>query len=95
MNEISNQNKSFLDVYREKHQHPMNRLLHTFGIPMIVISLIVVFLNWKLGVGLFVFGWMLQFVGHIFEGKWPAFFSNPAYLFVGMQWWVKKLFKKT
>ncbi len=94
MTEISSQNKSFLENYREKHQHPMNRLLHTFGIPTIIISLIVVFFNWKLGVGLFVFGWILQFVGHIFEGKPPAFFSNPAYLFVGIQWWVKKILKK-
>ncbi len=94
MSEISNQNKSFLEVYREKHQHPMNRLLHTIGIPMLVVSLGVMIFDWKVGLGLFILGWILQFTGHIFEGKMPAFFSNPAYLFVGLQWWVKKILKK-
>jgi uncharacterized membrane protein YGL010W len=81
---------NYLEVYKQTHTHPMNRLTHTFGIPMIVISLIVVFFNWRWGVGLFVGGWILQFIGHIFEGKLPAFFSNPIYLIVGPYWWVRK-----
>lgn len=85
---------SFLETYRSKHQHPVNRALHTIGIPTIVVSLIVVFFDWRWGVGLFVFGWILQFAGHIFEGKMPAFFSNPVHLIVGPLWWVKKLFAK-
>ncbi len=32
---------------------------------------------WLLGgVGLFAFGWVLQFIGHIFEGKKPAFVDD-------------------
>jgi uncharacterized membrane protein YGL010W len=93
MNDASESPKrSFLDVYRIKHRNPINRALHTIGIPMIVASLIVVFFNWKVGLGMFLGGWVLQFVGHVFEGTAPAFFKNPIYLLVGPIWWVKKLF---
>lgn len=83
---------SYLEKYRETHRHPVNRALHTVGIPAIVISLGVVFFDWRIGLGLFVGGWILQFVGHAFEGKAPAFFQNPIYLLVGPFWWLKKLF---
>jgi uncharacterized membrane protein YGL010W len=61
---------------------------------MIVVSLVVVFFDWRWGVGLFVLGWILQFIGHAFEGNKPAFFRNPIYLLVGPFWWVKKIFSK-
>ena len=32
---------------------------------------------------LFVGGWILQIVGHVFEGRKPAFTSNPVQLFIG------------
>ena len=86
--------KPFLEVYREKHRHPVNRALHTIGIPMIVVSLIVVFFDWRWGLALFVLGWVLQFAGHAFEGNQPAFFKNPVYLIVGPVWWVKKLISR-
>ena len=70
----------------------MNKLTHTIGIPMIVISLGVIFFNWKIGVSMFIVGWILQFIGHAFEGNKPAFFSNPIYLLVGPLWFIKKLF---
>lgn len=38
-------------------------------------------LSW--GVGLFVVGWAIQFVGHFWEGKKPAFVDDIAGLFVG------------
>lgn len=88
------QGESFVEVYRTKHRHPVNRALHTIGIPMIVISLGVVFWDWRWGLGLFVLGWILQFVGHIFEGNQPAFFKNPIYLIIGPLWWFKKLFSR-
>jgi len=84
----------FIENYQRTHTHPVNRLLHTFGIPMIVISLPLFFFYWKIALALFILGWILQFVGHWFEGKPPAFFKNPLYLIIGPVWWVKKLFKK-
>jgi len=36
-----------------------------------------------LGVGLFVVGWVIQFVGHIFEGRKPAFVDDIMGLVIG------------
>jgi len=35
------------------------------------------------GVGAFVFGWVLQFIGHVFEGKKPAFLDDVMGLAIG------------
>jgi len=71
-------------------------LPHT-GIPLIVVSiaLLVVALFvprfWPIPLGLFVLGWILQFVGHAFEGKAPEFFHDWRFLFVGLRWWMAKV----
>jgi uncharacterized membrane protein YGL010W len=83
--------KAYLEKYRQDHQHPVNRALHTVGIPMIVASLPIMPFNPLLGASMFVFGWILQFVGHAFEGKAPSFFSDPTYLLIGPMWFVKKI----
>lgn len=38
-------------------------------------------LGW--GIGLFVLGWIIQFVGHVFEGRKPAFVDDLMGLFIG------------
>lgn len=43
-------------------------------------------LSWPVFLGLFVLGWVLQFVGHHFEGKKPAFFRNAVHLLIGPLW---------
>jgi uncharacterized membrane protein YGL010W len=84
--------------YSESHQHPLNRLLHTLGIPMIAVSIVVAIVGaaavpslLPYAAGLFVVGWMLQFVGHAFEGKPPEFFKDWRFLFVGLRWWFAKM----
>ena len=83
--------------YERSHQHPVNRLCHTYGIPTIIVSLIVFLAGflyhrlWTLAAVLFVAGWILQFVGHIFEGKPPEFFQDWRFLFVGVRWWWAKI----
>jgi len=43
-------------------------------------------------VGLFVLGWVFQFVGHyVYEKKAPAFFRNFAHLLVGPLWILAKV----
>jgi len=85
--------------YAESHQHPVNRVTHTFGIPMIVLSIILVPISffisyvWIAALSLFVIGWLLQFIGHYFEGKPPEFFKDYRFLFVGTRWWLKKVTK--
>jgi uncharacterized membrane protein YGL010W len=80
----------FVDNYKSKHRHPLNRLSHSIGIPMIVVSLPLFFVTWRWALGLFVVGWVLQFVGHLIEGNQPAFYSNPFYLMVGPGWLVRR-----
>lgn len=83
--------------YAESHRHPVNRLLHTFGIPMIAASILLFVVSWIVGgwwalpATLFVVGWILQFVGHGFEGKPPEFFKDPRFLLVGLRWWFAKM----
>jgi uncharacterized membrane protein YGL010W len=82
--------ESFIENYKAKHRHRLNRLSHSVGIPLIVISLPLFFFNWRWALALLVAGWTLQFAGHAIEGNQPAFFKNPMYLLVG-PWWLVRL----
>lgn len=93
-------NRSWNDWIRQysaSHQHPVNRACHTLGIPMIVVSLLVIPLAlwrsgwWWLPIGLFTVGWAFQFAGHVFEGKPPEFLKDWRFLFVGLRWWIAKM----
>ena len=81
--------------YEESHKDPVNRVFHTFGIPMIALSIPLLLIApfrrgcWKIAVGLFLTGWVFQFVGHAFEGRPPEFFKDWRFLFVGLRWWLK------
>jgi uncharacterized membrane protein YGL010W len=83
--------------YARSHQHPVNRMCHTLGIPTILVSVAVSLIGfryhrlWAWALGLFVMGWVLQFVGHAFEGKPPEFFKDWRFLFVGVRWWWAKI----
>jgi uncharacterized membrane protein YGL010W len=83
--------------YARSHQHPVNRLCHTIGIPLIAASVplfvVALFVHrlWPVPTAMFVVGWLFQFVGHAVEGKPPEFFHDWRFLFVGLRWWVAKL----
>ena len=83
--------------YASSHQHPVNRACHTLGIPLILISLAMfvasIFVHWLwfYAAAVFVAGWVLQFIGHAFEGKSPEFLHDWRFLFVGVRWWWAKL----
>lgn len=87
----------WIDQYGRSHQHAINRLCHTVGIPLIVLSLplfvAAVFVDrlWLLPTALFAVGWLFQFVGHAVEGKPPEFFHDWRFLLVGLRWWVAKV----
>jgi hypothetical protein len=54
----------------DRHQHPFNYGIHLLGIPLTLIGLVLLFvLPWYWGVGVFVLGYLLQFVGHRVEGN--------------------------
>jgi uncharacterized membrane protein YGL010W len=90
-------NEQWIAQYASSHQHPVNRACHTFGIPLIVISLalgivaIGVQWLWKWALALFLVGWTLQFIGHAFERKEPEFFHDWRFLLVGTRWWWAKV----
>jgi len=89
--------EQWIAQYATSHQHPVNRLCHTLGIPLIVISIVWLAIAWFaslpmwMPVTVFVIGWVLQFIGHAFEGKAPEFFHDWRFLFVGLRWWVAKI----
>src|SRR6266446_1416545 len=83
--------ESFIDNYKAKHRHPLNKLAHSIGIPLIVISLPLFFISWRWALGLFIVGWAFQFLGHVIEGNQPAFFKNPLYLLVGPLWLLRRV----
>ena len=82
--------ESLVENYKSKHQHPLNRLTHSVGIPMIVLSLPLFIFSWRWALSLFIVGWILQFVGHAIEGNQPAFFKSPVYLLVGPLWLLRR-----
>lgn len=81
---------SYVEDYKAKHKHPLNKLAHAVGIPLIIVSLPIFIVNWRSALGLFVAGWLFQFLGHAIEGNQPAFFRNPIYLLVGPLWLVRR-----
>lgn len=89
--------ENWITEYSQSHQHPLNRLTHTFGIPMIIVSLVlfVAAILWHdlfwYAIALFVVGWALQFIGHAIEGKPPEFFKDWRFLLVGSRWWAAKM----
>ena len=88
---------AWIAEYADGHKNAVNRTCHTIGIPMIALSVILVipalFVRgfWPVPVGLFVVGWVFQFIGHAFEGKPPEFFKDWRFLFVGLRWWFAKI----
>ena len=70
--------EAHMQFYRSQHTTLGCKVTHMFGIPLIAVSLPIVLFNWQVGVGLFIFGWFLQFVGHyVFQRNNPVFFENP------------------
>ncbi len=48
-------------------------------------------LPWSVGLGLFLGGWVLQFLGHaVYEKRSPAFLRNLLHLLVGPAWLVER-----
>ena len=88
----------WIDEYSESHQNKINQITHKIGIPLIALSILTIPLVmvfdgfWAISLVMFLTGWLLQFIGHYFEGKPPEFFRDYRFLFVGLRWWIKKTF---
>ena len=66
--------------YLYEHQHPLNRLSHMIGVPIIVGTgvLSLATLNLPLFVGGQVVGWTIQVIGHRIEGNRPVLVKHPV-----------------
>jgi uncharacterized membrane protein YGL010W len=53
---------------------------------LVVLYALATIVSWPVAAGLFVAGWILQFVGHAYEGKKPAFLTNLVHLLIGPLW---------
>jgi uncharacterized membrane protein YGL010W len=58
---------------------------------LVVLYFVSLFVSWPVAVGMFVVGWIFQFVGYAYEGKSPAFLTNIQHLLVGPLWIVAVL----
>jgi len=67
----------------------VNMLLTWVALPLAAGST-ALWLGW--GIGLFVLGWIIQFVGHKYEGRKPAFVDDLVGLLVGPMFLIAELF---
>jgi uncharacterized membrane protein YGL010W len=74
--------------YKSKHTHPLNRLSHSIGIPLIVVSLPLFFLLARRGT---LCRAILQFVGHAIEGNQPPFLRIQSTPLIGPLWLIRRL----
>jgi len=82
----------YMAQYDHEHHNPWNKAMHGIGIPAILAGIVLAgLMHWKLGLALFVSGWILLFAGHRIEGNKPAFFQGLIYLLVGPIWIAKEL----
>jgi uncharacterized membrane protein YGL010W len=81
--------------YRAEHRTAGCRITHMIGVPSIVASLPMLGWNWRIGLAMFIVGWILQFSGHrYFERNKPVLMANPknpltylsALIFVMQEW---------
>lgn len=82
----------YMAQYDHEHTNPWNKVLHGVGIPIILAGLVLLLLTyWRIGLALFIGGWILLFAGHRIEGNKPAFFQGVMYFLVGPIWIAKEL----
>jgi uncharacterized membrane protein YGL010W len=82
----------YMARYDHEHTNRWNKVCHGFGIPLVIAGiLLLLMLRWKLGLALFVLGWIFLFAGHRIEGNRPAFFQGVIYFLVGPIWIAKEI----
>jgi len=82
----------YMAQYDHEHTNPWNKVMHGVGIPIILAGVVLAILTyWRIGLALFIAGWILLFAGHRIEGNRPAFFQGLIYLLVGPIWIAKEI----
>ena len=72
-------------LYLYEHQHPLSRLLHMFGIPILLFTALLALITHSWGLFLIgqIVGWTIQILGHKIEGNRPAFLRDPTSFVMG------------
>ena len=84
--------QQYMSQYDLEHTNPWNKVMHAIGIPIIIAGILLAcFTHWRIGLALFLAGWILLFAGHRIEGNKPAFFQGVIYFLVGPFWIAKEL----
>jgi uncharacterized membrane protein YGL010W len=84
--------EKYMAQYEQEHTNVWNKVLHGVGIPIILAGIILaIFTFWRVGLALFVGGWILLLTGHRIEGNKPAFFQGVIYFLVGPIWVAKEI----
>ena len=79
-----------LEGWRLRHQLSFNFWIHMVGIPMALVAapLSLFYLDWPWALGLFVSGYLLQWIGHLAEGndlgEWAAIKRLLGWPYVGI-----------
>jgi uncharacterized membrane protein YGL010W len=82
----------YMEQYDHEHTNGWNKVLHGIGIPIILAGIVLLVMTWwRIGLALFVGGWILLFAGHRIEGNKPAFFQGVIYFLVGPIWVAKEI----
>jgi hypothetical protein len=62
--------KEFVIDYIGRHKHPVNAVLHIFGVPMAFYGIYDLFTGHFLQAGIFIFlGYLFQYLGHRAQGN--------------------------
>jgi uncharacterized membrane protein YGL010W len=79
--------------YRSQHTTPGVRATHLVGIPAVAAALPLVVARPRVGVPLFLGGWVLQVIGHkVFEKNSPALTKGLfTYQFCGLAFWCEEM----
>jgi uncharacterized membrane protein YGL010W len=84
--------EKYMEQYDHEHTNVWNRVMHGIGIPIIIVGMVLAaFTFWRIGLALFVGGWILLLAGHRIEGNKPAFFQGLIYFLVGPIWVAKEI----
>src|SRR5258707_14732493 len=85
---------AWVDRYKKSHQRRINRVVQTFGIPMIAVSIPLFLIAplvrgfWKIPLSLFTAGWVFQSVWSLMVGKEPRFPKRKGGFFLWGSLWV-------
>ena len=79
-----------LDIYYTVYLFESNSFWGLFSETDLNVNTFLLYLS----LGIFIFAWILQFIGHKIEGKKPSFLKDIQFLLIGPAWLLGFIYKK-